>query len=788
MDLDARTLSTLDWSAVLNRLAAHARTPMGARAALDLPLSQDRDAVLGVYESVREVWRLEETDRVPVGGVADVGEPVNRAASGRVLEGVDLQDIGRSLQALEDLRVWLVRNVDFAPTLVGLATPISVDPELNTRLRDSFDERGDLSERTYPELGELRRQIRSLDERIRGTLERLVKGDSLSGVLQDRYVTQRGDRYVIPLKAEAKRAGLGIVHDTSKSGETVFVEPAEVVELANQLRVVEAQLRREIDRILSALSQLVGRFAKPILESIAAAVLIDLACARAGLGKELKGVPPMIGGGGVIRLRRARHPVLALRGIEVVPNDLRIDEQVRGLILSGPNTGGKTVALKTLGLAVLFCKAGLPFPAEEGSRIDLFSDLVADIGDLQTVEGDLSTFSGHLMVLREILRRAGPGVLVLLDEVAVGTDPAQGAAIARAVLEQVVDKGARVAVTTHYTDLKAFANADNRFSNAAVHLDEGRPTFELRMGVVGLSHAFSIARRLGLDPAVVARAESLVPEDTRRVGELLEALEGERVAAGRLRAEAERERQGAAQRRQELDDALEKIRGKTQQIAEREAKATVERLRDAEDKVKALIAALQANPELRLAGKNLEEIRQIREQAVAAPPPVVADPAPAPPAELAIGDRVRVRSLGAKARVVGLPRKGQVEVEVGGLRSRVALSDLTREVQGREQPVTLASVPRSSGKIDPARLSGVRLPVNTCDVRGQRVDEALDKIDAFLDKLVRDGMEVAFILHGHGTGALKVAVRAHLSKAPQVSAWRPANANEGGDAYTVVGV
>lgn len=786
MDLDARTLATLDWSAVLTRLAAHARTPMGARAALELPLSRDRDVVLDVYEAVREVWRLEETDRLPVGGVADVGEPVSRAARGRVLEGVELQDIGRSLQALEDLRIWLVRQVDLAPTLVGMATPISVDPELNGRLRDSFDERGDLSERTYPELGELRRQIRSLDERIRGTLDRLVKGETWAGVLQDRYVTQRGDRYVIPLKAEAKRAGLGIVHDTSKSGETVFVEPAEVVELANQLRVVEAQLRREIDRILTALSQLVGRFAAPILESIAAAARIDLACARAGLGKELRGVPPIIGGGGVIRLRQARHPVLALRGVDVVPNDLRIDDEVQGLILSGPNTGGKTVALKTLGLAVLFCQAGLPFPAEEGSRIDLFADLVADIGDLQTVEGDLSTFSGHLLVLREILRRAGPGVLVLLDEVAVGTDPAQGSAIARAVLEAVVDRGARVAVTTHYTDLKAFANADSRFSNAAVHLDEGRPTFALRMGAVGLSHAFSVARRLGLDGAVVSRAESLLPDDTRRVGELLEALEAERVVAERLRGAAEAERQLAEKRRQELDDALDKIRGKTQQIAEREARATIDRLRAAEDKVKALIAALQANPELRLAGKNLDEIRQLREQATAAPAP--AAPPPEPPAELAVGDRVKVRSLGAVGRVVGPPRKGQVEVEVGGLRSRVALSEVSRDGRHREQPVTLHAVAPSGGRLDPARLSGVRLPVNTCDVRGQRVEEALDRIDTFLDRLVREGIEVGFILHGHGTGAMKVAVRAHLGKAPPVRGWRPANANEGGDAYTVVGV
>lgn len=802
MDLDARTLHTLDWAAVLGRLSQHARTPRGATAAINLVLPRDRAEVLSVHDAVREAILLDgEGEAAPVGGVVDVGPAAEAAGQGRVLDPPELIDLSRSLVAMEALRHWATEGRERFPTLYALAEPIVLDAELIRRLDESFDERGELSEATYPELGELRRSIRSLHDRVRTTLDALVKGDTLAGVLQDRYITQRGDRYVLPIKAEAKRAGIGIVHDTSGSGETVFIEPAEIVELNNKIREMEGQLLREIARILRALSSLVGRFCGPILTALDATTRIDLVHARMKLGQELRGHLPIVGREGVIALKDARHPVLQLRGVAVVPNDLRLDPDRPGLVLSGPNTGGKTVALKTLGLAALLCRAGVPIPAQEGSRCDVFPDVIADIGDLQTVEGDLSTFSGHILVLKEVLRRARPGALVLLDEVAVGTDPTQGAALARAVLEETVARGARVGVTTHYTDLKAFASSDPRFRSGAVQLEDGRPTYKVRADAVGTSHAFATARRLGLDPALIDRAEALMSEEARMVGGLLDRLEGQRAEVDRLERTLRHRDEQLLMKEQDLAERWERIRGKSDELARKEATRTLERLREAEEQARALIAALQRDPNLRLAGQTLQSLKTLRDQAAAAPPPLVSPREEPPPQSLSVGDRVRVRSLGGTiGRVTEAPKKGQVEVEVGKLKSRVALSDLIAlDAAGRERPVAEAKPsPKAEAKAEPARapvgrastgdesVAGIRMASNTCDLRGKRVDEALEEVGGFLDRMVSQGQSAAYLLHGHGTGAIKKALREWLPRAPHVSAWRPANEGEGGDAYTIV--
>ena len=778
MDLDSRTLETLDWTAVLVALTRHCRTLRGARRAAQLPLVSTREAAIKLQAAVREVITLEQDDRMPTAAILDIDQHLPAAAAGRVLEGHELLAIGRCMVALESLRMWVVDRAEDAPELTRLAEPISVDPELMDRLITSFDERGELSSRRYPELGELRTRIRNDHTRIQQTLERLIKGDELADALQDRYVTQRGNRYVVPIRADRRRKNQGIVHDTSGSGETVFVEPAEVVELNNHLRLAEAELRRAEARILQALSALVGHFVPDIEESLAAAVELDLAGARKGLGEALQATLPTIGSDGVIALKQARHPVLQLRGVEVVANDLELNGTTRGLILSGPNTGGKTVALKTLGLAALFVRAGIPFPAQDGSRVDLFRDVLADIGDLQSVEGDLSTFSGHVMVLKEVLRRAAPGVLVLLDEVAVGTDPAQGAALARAVLEHLVERGCRLAVTTHYTELKAFAAADTRFGNAAVHLEGGRPTYSVEPGAVGLSHAFRIARRLGLDDGVVDRAESCMDLDARRLSSLLEELEEQRVNALVLERALRQKEEGLSAKQTQLDAAWERIRGKTAQLAKEEAGETLKRLAQIEQEVVDLIGALQKNPDLRTAGRTLEQIRAAANQArpkAPAPPPL-----PALPRPLRASDRVRVRTLNKVGLVVSDPRKGRVEVEIGGLRSRVKVTDCL-----------LLDVPKSP-EVKPSPRpaedapGGVRTSRNSCDLRGQRALEALEQVELFLDRLVLAGEPVAWILHGHGTGSLKRAVRDHLPGDPHVRSWRPANEDEGGDAWTRV--
>lgn len=775
MDLDRRTLDTLDWPAVVAAVGLRCRTVRGASAGL--PLARDRDAVRALYASVAEIQAIENADEtLPIGAISDILSAVERASTGAILEAEELNAAGRCLWAMEHLRCW-VQDRDL-PVLQGLCAPIDVDPALLEELVGSFEENGQLSDRRYPELGELQRRIQGFHGTIRTTLDDLLKSKDMEGILQDKFVTQRGDRYVVPVRAEARRKGLGIVHDTSGSGETVFVEPAAVVELNNKLRIAEAELSRSIARILRGLSVLLGRFLEPISRSLDAAVEIDLAQARHRLGEDWEGVIPEVGRGGVIRIVQGRHPVLTLREIDVVPNDVALDEDCRGLVLSGPNTGGKTIALKMLGSFALLARAGVPVPAKR-ARVDHFEEVLADIGDLQSVEGDLSTFSGHVLVLRGLLDRARPGALILLDEIGDGTDPAQGSALARAVLEVLVDRGARVGVTTHYTELKAFAEADPRFRNAAVHLEEGKPSYRLRLDAVGLSHAFTTARRLGLDAAVVDAAEAHLDHNQREVGRLLEELESRRVET--MLAEeraAELEKQVRAQQKK-LEERWEQIRGKSHALAEKEAAQALARLKGAEAEVKAIIAALQRNPTLQGAGRDLARVRDVQQRIAPAKPeaPVIVDP----PKSVSAGDRVRVVSIGKKGRVLGPAKKGRVEVDIGGLRTRVKLNDL----QLLDAPKPPPAVAKAAERTD-SGLGELRTERNTCDLRGLRADEALETVERFLDKMVLVNESTGWILHGHGTGALKTAVRQWLPSSSYSSGWRPANEDEGGDAFTRV--
>ncbi len=791
---EATTLTTLDWPVIQAALAEHARTLRGAEAARAVPLASDRGEVLRRYEMVRELHVLEdEGDRIPVGSVAHIAPLLARVAKGAVLDGPELQAIGRTCRALEDLRLFLQDRAELAPTLAEQVMGIDIDWELNDRLNASFEATGELSEDEYPELGDLRRKIQGLHQRVRSTLEELVRGDTLSEQLQDRFVTQRQDRYVLPIRAQARRTGIGIVHDTSRSGDTVFIEPTAVVELNNDLSLADAQLRRETARILAALSRLVAKFVEPLEVALSDAVAVDLTCARAGLGEALGGTVPIVGVDGVLHLIAMRHPVLVLQGVDVIANDLHLDAEKTGLILSGPNTGGKTVALKCLGLAALLCRAGIPLPATEGSRVDLFGPVLADIGDTQAVEEGLSTFSGHLKALMGILETAGPGALVLLDEIAVGTDPGQGAALAQAVLERLVASGARVATTTHYGPLKVLAAVDDRFASAAVQYAQGRPTYRLVSGVSGRSHAFSVAEGLGLDPALLDRARAVMPDHERALSEALDALEEQRGHAREVEEALDEERQVLAQRERHIAAREAKIAEQARKLEAEQARKTVQRLKEAEAEAKALIKALQQNPQLQGAGEALKRIRKL--QGEARPPrPEPAAPSQPPPKTLAVGDEVTVLSLGGgRATVVSAPKGGKVEVQAGAVRTRVPL-DAVRLApkQGRGK----APRPNPRGKKKPRRPRQeapreeahgfLRAEGNTLDLRGQRVDEGIDAADLFLDRMLRSDWEAAFLLHGHGTGALKDGLRRWLRGHPARPKWRPANPEEGGDAFTVV--
>ncbi len=794
MDLIARSLEALDWGAILERLAFHARTARGAAAAARPDFAADADGVARRYAEVAEVLAIEGSGdlRVPVGEVGDVVEPVQRAGRGIQLDLPELRDIGAALVAFEKLRRFLEGRLEDRPRLWALVEDHVLDGELVWRLSASFDADGQLSAEMYPELGHLRSRIAEVKRRVRSTLDELLRSEDLADALQDRYVTERGGRFVLPIKS-SRRSGIGIVHDTSQSGETFFVEPAAVVEQHNRLRELEAELVREERRILTALSLLVGKHAEPTLGALDAAVAVDLACARAGLGEELRGVIPEAGRKGAINLKRARHPVLQLRGVAVVPNDLAMDHARPALVLTGPNTGGKTIAMKTMGLCALMARAGVPIPADEGSSVGFFDPVLASVGDLQSVEGDLSTFSGQVMVIRAVLSRAAPGAMVLLDEIAVGTDPAQGAALARAVLEAVVEAGARVSVTTHYTELKALAEVDERFTVAALEYIDGSPTYRLTVGHIGQSHALETARRLGLSPSVLERARALLGDSEREMGELLDRLEAERVAVSYKDAALKKRAAEVEARAEKLEAEAERLRERAARLRAEVAERWTKQMAEREQQVVDLIAALQANPDLRTAGKTLEQLRELRAEVAQEVSPPEPEPA-GPPPEVQPGDRVRVRSLRKIGEVVSVSGS-RVEVRIGRIRTRVKKGDLeavksaSQGDPGAAPAVLLTVPPKPRGRPQAAvddRFGGVRTVSNSCDLRGMRVEGALDKVEKFLDDLTLRGEGAGFILHGHGTGALKQAVREWLPASGYARRWRPGGEHDGGDAWTVV--
>ena len=497
---------------------------------------------------------------------------------------------------------------------------------------------------------------------------------------------------------------------------------------------------------------------------------------------------PTVGHGGVISLKQARHPVLELRGIDVVANDLSLSDRSRALILSGPNTGGKTIALKTLGLAALLARAGIPVPADDGSRVDLFSPILADVGDTQSVEGDLSTFSGHVEVLKGMLRAAGEGALILLDEVGVGTDPAQGAALARAVLEALVDAGARIAVTTHYAELKALGAADPRCTLAAVQYADGRPTYRVVAGLAGESHALATARRLELPAAIIDRARALMERQTRELADLME--EREQSRARRWSARGSSRRSGASST---SSDAARAARGRPEArrktLQEEVASRFRERLRAREQDVKGSSPRCRINRPGR--GQDPRPAPQVRrrggrdrEHAARALPA-------ARGGLLSVG--MRVRSLGKPGTITRDLGRG-AEVRAGKLPMQLKVADLAPDRAAPRRAVRPAPPPRQPWRgAEPEPSAGgligeLRMDANTCDLRGMRVSAALDELDRFFARLVAGGYRMGWILHGHGTGALKKAVRESLPHHPQVRQWRPANADEGGDAFTLIGV
>jgi DNA mismatch repair protein MutS2 len=780
--MDARSQVLLEFPLVRERLAAATSFPPSRRLADALEPAPDPIVVARQLDETDQARSLlEDRPGVGIGAAHDIGPAIERAARGGRLDAAQFLEIAETLDATARLATSLAD--ERRALLRDLGRELHAMPAIRSTLARSFDPVGELLDTASPRLGGIRAAVRVAYDRLRRRLDALV-GTELGNALQEPIVTLRNGRYVVPVKAEARSRVKGIVHDASGSGQTLFVEPLVAVELGNAWREAQVAEQEEIARILDELSALIAANAAALRETLEALARFDLWAAKASLAADMDGTRAETADRPEVILLSARHPGLAG---QVVPIDIRIGDGYTALVVTGPNTGGKTVTLRTLGLLSLMHQSGLHIPAATGSRLPVWRDVFADIGDEQSVAQSLSTFSGHLRRITAIVAGAGPGTLVLLDELGAGTDPTEGSALAQALLDHFIRAGAIVAATTHYAELKAYAHTTPGASNAAVEFDLETlsPTYRLTIGLPGGSQAFAIAERLGLPESIVEDARSRLTEAQRSFeatlaaikateGETSEALDRARAAESRasdaLRTAAE-ERLRA---RRERDEHVRAARVEADRVVE-DLRAELAQTRRALERETVTAGSLDA--------------AVIRAEAIAARLPAVEvapEPARSEPRVWRVGDRARSLSGGWEGRIAAMDKGGRrATLEAGGMRVLVDLDDLESAL-GRPSPAPPAASGAGSTNAAALRLDRARSVASSLDLRGARVEEALEALGRYLDDASLAGLGAVTIVHGLGTGALRDAVREVVATHPLVRSARPGERGEGGDGATIV--
>src|SRR5215472_4431966 len=799
MQLTDRTLADLGFAEISRALVTRCSTEPGKQRASALQVLPDGEAARRSLAAVEEARGLiEENDfSLPLGGIGDLVSAVERAAKGAALEPRELIAAAQMLFAFIRLKEALESRFERAPLLGAIAQRLPELERLAARIDRCFEPTGEIADRASAALSEARARARALHQSIKGKIERLLQDEKFLPNLREPYFSLRSGRYVLPIIAAHRAEVPGIVHNASQSGQTLFVEPELLISQGNDLAIAESVVLDEERRILLELSGALGAEAEDILEGLRAAGELDFYEGAARLAIELDAAAPNLDAdAGPLVLSDLRHPLLLLRGRQVVANDLAVEGSVRALIISGPNAGGKTATLTAVGLCALMLRAGLPIPASAASRLPLYRSIHTVIGDSQDLAHDLSTFSGHVEQLKEITHHAGAGSLVLIDEIAADTNPREGAALAIAVLEDLLARGAVVLVTTHLEELKALSHGDGRFMNARVGFDPARlaPTYRLQLGATGASSAIDIAARVGLPPQICERARELALGAAGPFSKALTALEEERRRASveietargaAAAAEADRARLAEEHKTLERWQAEEELRHRERITAELKAVA---------DEARELVAKLREQQSIEAAARLQQQISERFRQEQARVEEVRGRVAASEPGEgapdLRVGGWVRHARLGKDMEILELSGE-QALVAAGPLKMRVATSELrsatgprpSSQFAGRAEASRAAA--RRAERAGPAEWASSE---ERCDVRGLRQEDALREVELFLDRLARSEDEHALIIHGHGTGALKQAIREYLETSPYVRMYRPGTSEEGGDGVTIVGL
>ena len=836
--MEEQYLHTLELNKVLDRLAAHASFAVSQEKAKALRPATDLTEVSRRQAATAQACRLlDMKPNFSIGGARDIRIHLQKAAIGALLMPDELLMVASTIASSRIVRGTISKLADQLPTLEEVTLPIGAHEELEQEIHRAISDTGEVVDSASPALATIRMELRRAHERLMAKLNEIVSSPAYRPLLQEPIVTQRGGRYVVPIKAEFKGQVKGVVHDQSSSGATVFVEPLVVVDLANRWRQLQIDEEREVERILRRLSGLVGRDSQPLQATLDALAEVDLFLAQAKLAEEMWAVTPVLldrwGDGGTgrrghgdagtlplpmgegrgeglshhssltthhsslithhspdhsahpcIRLINARHPLL--KG-HVVPISVELGDGFDVLVITGPNTGGKTVALKTVGLLCAMAQCGLQIPADEGSALAVFDALYADIGDEQSVEQSLSTFSSHVTHIVDILGKADEYSLVLLDELGAGTDPQEGSALARAILSHLLQRRVPTIATTHYSELKSFAHLTPRVENASVEFDLETlsPTFRLSIGLPGRSNALAIASRLGMSQEIIESARQLMSQTDVEMEGLLAQLQTDREQAMAARAEAERLRERARAQSARLNAELADLEDRKHALLERAREQSEQELAALRQKVQQVLrelerARLEHHPPAAVSTvvKQAEALRPLR-----APRRQRKSHGQMAAEDLKVGQPVYVASIQKVGTLSSVPdERGEVEVQIGAIRTRVKTRELCRS--DREQSDSPRDrEPDITYRLEMDRTAEISIQL---DLRGRRAEEALEELDRYLHDAYMAGLRNVRVIHGKGTGAVRHAVRQQLAASPLVRHFEPAAQNEGGDGATLV--
>ena len=788
-----RQYPALELDKVLELLAQHTSCEDARLAALSLEPQTDLASAQALMNQTRDAHMFLARFGGPAfGGLINVNNALYRADAGSTLSLRELLNVASVLHVIRTISQWRSTNEGVATVLDVYFNALVPNRFLEDSITTAIISEEEVADNASPTLADIRRKIRTQESKVRDQLGKYTHNSNFSKYLQDNIITMRNGRYVIPVRNEYRGEVPGLVHDTSSSGATVFIEPMPIVEANNQIKLLKNKEDDEIDRILAELSANVGSFANSIKSSYECAVELNLIFAKAQLAYAMRASVPQLNNEGIIELRRARHPLIDKN--KVVPVDISLGTEFDTIVITGPNTGGKTVSIKTIGLMSLMAMCGLMLPVDDRSRISVFDHVLADIGDEQSIEQSLSTFSSHMTKIVKILEIADGKSLVLIDELGAGTDPIEGAALAVSILEQLRNQGAKIAATTHYAELKSYALQTPGVINGSCEFDVQslKPTYRLLIGIPGRSNAFAISKRLGISDEIIEHAQELVSNENVRFEDVVDRLEQsrakmekEREEARKIREAADRELEKAQQLKADIETLrqkeLEDAKGQAVRITEQAKREAYQLLNDLEmlkkQQAKEKNAAEMARRARAVIKKDLNAIDSAAD-------PIVAlgnDEDYVLPRPLKIGDTVLIADIGNEATVVTLKdKKGLVTVQMGTMKTRVKEENL-RLIEKKKSVEKKRSV--ATGRME----SRMNMKAQTSvDLRGMTVEEGILELDRYIDHALRMGINEFTVIHGKGTGVLRSAVRDYLKKSKYVKTSRLGTFGEGEDGVSIV--